>query len=293
MKRFILPILSAVAIVAMFGISSCKKCDDPTNPDCPNYVEPEDTTTPVDTTPKQFYGNLMIISQSGAKPTNHNKILAVLGQNEESMYWNEYVYNDKDQRPVLKDAKTVMEERNQDTFYSRKANAIFEGNDVGAVRIENVPVGTYYLHVLDPGMRKHTQIVAVTSDSTDDTVFAKTASVGHLEIQTGQSSIIGSEMDSVEWRLYGTTNDTFLRVAKVKMSDIDIEPYYKGKTGTTTNERGQTKKGVFYLTNIPAGREYMLIAYNGVFANEDGSQPIEVVRIIPNQWKRVRLSFTD
>lgn len=292
MKRFLLPILSAVAIVAMFSISSCKKCEDSTNPDCPNYEEP-DTTTPVDTTPKQVYGNLLVISQGGAKPTNNNKVLAVLGQNEESMYWNEYIYNDKDQRPVLKDAKLVMEERKLDTFYSRKGSAVYDGNDIGAVRIEKVPVGTYYLHVLDAGMKKYTQIVAVTADSLDDTVFAKTSPVGHLEIQTGQSSIIGSEIDSVEWRLYGTNNDTFLRVAKAKMSEIDIEPYFRGKTGTTINERGQTKKGVFYLTNIPAGREYMLIAYNSVFANDDGAQPNKVVRINANKWVKVRLSFTD
>lgn len=293
MKKFILPVFTAFAILALFQVSSCDKCPDPDNPDCDPDTTVEDTTD--DNINTGVRGNLTIIvrRKGNAKPVNNDKSYAVLGKDRDQMVWFDYSMNANTKRPKMDDAEANFEEFDLLDVYSTPDQADLDGKSASTLHFDQILVGTYYLHVLDGGLNKSVQSVAVTEATGDDTIVVETEPLGHLEIITAQSSIAQTELDSIEWRMYGTSNDTFVQVAKAKPSEIQIEPYFQGRTSTQTNERGQEQTGIYFLTDIPAGREYMVICYSSSFANKDGQQPNKIVQIRKNNWTKVRLNFTD
>ena len=240
---------------------------------------------------------IYIKKKDSETPLNSNAGYVVIGRSLEEMYFTEYESkklpgNEKQKPTMTVPSDFTNEEWFIDSAYTVPNYGKFPDTDqdAAAASFTNIPTGSYYVHVFDGGLNKAVGTIQVTGNGTDVYSF-EVQPLGHLKVQTAQSPLAGSELDSVEFRLYGTNNDTFQQVAKTNVSEITIEPYFANRTTTRTNELGQPENGIYFLMDIPAGREYMVIAYSSLHAPEDGSQANDVVKVEKNILSKIRLNF--
>lgn len=306
MKKLLTPILTLVAFAGFIYLQSCdkpcvEKAEDPCT--CPEEERPDscfEDTGDVDTTNQVRYGSLRVIvkKKGQTKPLNTYSSFAVLGRTSRHMYFFEYITNQlpgfEKPKPVLK-SYGEHEENGEaiDSAYSRPNNETDPSTNesAGAIVFDSIPEGTYYLHAFDGGLNKYVGQVTITSNTTDDDIMVvEVQPLGKLKVTVAQSSIVGTELDSAIFRLYGTTSDTIQAVAKADLNEIEIEPYYEGRTSTQVNEEGNQEKGIFYLVDI-VPREYLVIGYSDLFATKDGEQATGFIRVRKNVLNKIRINF--
>lgn len=245
-------------------------------------------------------GNLEILvkKKKNGKASNNYSCMAVLGYTREGMYFTNLTSGKVNGGSITKtklkgydslvNSKVII-----DTFYSIKGNGTDPGTgkDAGLIKIEGIDEGTYFLHVYDGAADKYVTQVTITEAADDDFVEAEVEPLGKIKIVVGQSSIIGSEIDSNLVHIYPPDNqDTLQHVLKKDVNEIPFDYLYAGRTGTRENENGDMQTGTFYLIDIPV-RKVIAVAYNSQFAPKDGEQAFEYVEMRKNILQPKRVSF--
>jgi hypothetical protein len=223
--------------------------------------------------------------------------LAVIGPNADSMNFFQYetgeVKGSEKPKVFLKNFSELKSQGKViDTMYMQKGTGLdpLTNEKVGAIIWDSLPIGTYYLHVLDGNRHKYVTQFTVAEDANTE-VLAETQKLGNLKVITSQSSISGNFLDGCDVRLYGRTSDTVTAVLTGKdPSEIAVSPYYQGVSATQTNENDLQQPGTIYFFNIPA-RQYYVAAHSESFSSNNQEQATEYVNVVQNLLTITQVNF--
>lgn len=227
------------------------------------------------------------VKSSGGNNINNNKVLCVVGLDNDGMNWLDYKMGtvDGESKVVLKDEEQI-DKLSLKTFYMEVDAG---GEKAGGIKIDGLDNNTYTIHVVDGGLNAWVGQVSVATDS-DDQKEVQTRPLGRALVEVWQTTIV-SPIDGAKVGVFGTTSDTTNAVFIKDFDAIPAEfaPYYSG----TTSEQpvsGVNKQGVIYFHWIPA-REYYFNGYHPVWS--DQGIPNTYKRIVKNSTTSVLLTFQN
>ena len=241
---------------------------------CDQEIVINDTTDNDDTTGSGKTSGLSIIVRKkfSGVTLNTDGCFAIIGKDEPSMRYFELFYSEELQKIALKNENTLKDDGAViATAYSTKDSGKDGENDAGLISFDEIPTGTYYLHVLDPDGDKYVAELEISDENKDQEIIAHVEPLISMKFVVSITSITGSELNETPIRVYGSGNDTLIQAQQKKVEDVAYEALYKGVTGEVKDEMGNTEAGAFYLWNIPK-RQYNVLAYSELYYDQYGKQ---------------------
>lgn len=152
--------------------------------------------------------------------------------------------------------------------------------------------GKHFIQVFNSSLEK--SVLEIDPTATNQSFFVPMPKpVGHLRIQTAQSTIIGSEMDSCIVKVFDGSASTYQRLDSVHIDSISISPLYQDTTKPYVPGL-YPLYGLAYFFNLPVG-DYTVVCHDWgkVFAKHYvESRNLTKVQVVKDSLNPYRLVFT-
>lgn len=241
---------------------------------------------------------ILVKRKSGSNTLNNYTSLVVVSKVKDSMNFYKYdvakVAGSAKKKAVLKGYDDLKATGSIiDTFYTLKGTYedASTGRKSSSVELE-LDAGNYYVHVLDESLLKDVfEIKATDATTSDDLYTAELQQLGHVKVITRQGTVVGTDIDHADVRLYGYSSDTLnAALTGNNPADITVDYYYRVTTGKTKNENGNKESGIGFIFDIPVRSYYALAYAEGRGSNKDQPQKA-VTEMVKNGITPVLLPF--
>lgn len=119
--------------------------------------------------------------------------------------------------------------------------------------------GKHFIQVFNSSLEK--SVLEIDPTATNQSFFVPMPKpVGHLRIQTAQSTINGSEMDSCIVKVFDGSSATYQRLDSVHIDSVNISPLYQDTTKSLMMG-AYYWKGLTYFFNLPVN-DYAVVCHD-------------------------------
>ena len=257
-------------LLLAFGLllQGCDKADPDDCMDCPDGNE---------------LGTISL-STEGVGLASNQQILMILSKNNDRINHAQIDFDD-DKASIAKYDSLKTEGDFIEAYYT----------EPGKVSLDiNVEMGEYYVHIFAPDGKKAVEYFAITDQRRKDERFTQLFDLGHMIVQVGQSSIIGSELDSDVVHLYEYSEELFQKLRSGDISDLQAVPTFTGRTGTSVipTESGiRPTVGIAFFYKIPI-KTYIAKGFNKYFSPEGKeNRSVSSLEVLHNEIKLYRISY--